>query len=114
MKCGFLLNFTGEIILSSCAAILYLVLPFREVFSASGVKPEKLVIIPESLDTTLYDPDHTIPLDLDKKYAHSFKFLSVFKWEERKGWSFLLQAYFEVSFEAEKRENPYKNTGILR
>lgn len=68
----------------------------REVFSVSGVSSSKLQVIEESLDTTLYDPETTVPLPLDPLYGNSFKFLSVFKWEARKGWDVLLQAYFEV------------------
>lgn len=60
---------------------------------------DKLQVIEESLDTTLYDPETTIPLPLNPVYGDSFKFLSVFKWETRKGWDVLLQAYFEVLIE---------------
>jgi hypothetical protein len=70
---------------------------FRDVFSKSGVKKNKLVIIPEGLDTGLYDPAITVPYDLGSTNVKSkFKFLSVFKWEDRKGWDALLTAYFEV------------------
>lgn len=67
----------------------------RQVFSSSGVNPTKLVTIHLSLDTTLYDPEHTTPFALDQKHRSAFKFLSVFKWESRKGWDVLLKAYFE-------------------
>eukprot|EP00026_Physarum_polycephalum_P002423 Phypoly_transcript_02429.p1 GENE.Phypoly_transcript_02429~~Phypoly_transcript_02429.p1 ORF type:complete len:844 (+),score=95.77 Phypoly_transcript_02429:69-2600(+) len=67
----------------------------REVFTVSGISASKLTVIEESLDTTLYHPEHTDPLPLDPKYHAAFKFLSVFKWEARKGWDILLQGYFE-------------------
>jgi hypothetical protein len=73
----------------------YLPSMHREAFTTSGVTT-KLTVIEESLDTTMYDPEHTVPLPLSDKYHTSFKFLSVFKWEDRKGWDVLLQAYFEV------------------
>jgi glycosyltransferase involved in cell wall biosynthesis len=67
----------------------------REVFASSGISNSKLTVIEESLDTTLYHPEHTEPLSLDPQYNSAYKFLSVFKWEARKGWDVLLQGYFE-------------------
>ena len=81
----------------------------RSVFIRSGVKPEKLVVVPEPLDVYYFDPAAHDPLplplnesrpewwqwcnkpvpDADKRY----KFFSNFKWEPRKGWDVLFEAY---------------------
>jgi len=85
MKFGFQPNSTGKF------------------FSKSGVNEKKIVVIPEGLDTGLYDPLQTQPYIFEsKKLESKFKFLSVFKWEERKGWDVLLRAYFE-EFGSEER-----------
>ena len=47
--------------------------------------------MPQPLDTRLFDPAHMTPLPLPFKAG--FVFLSVFKWEARKGWDVLLDAY---------------------
>ena len=89
-----------------------------ETFSASGVNASKLVVVPEPVDVDLFDPRFAVPLELPPAPAaglageadtygsgppppsatvagrHLFRFLSVFKWEERKGWRILLHAYF--------------------
>jgi len=64
-----------------------------DVFREGGVPAETLFHLPESLDIHLYDPDATTPLPLP--LACNFSFLSVFKWEERKGWDILLEAFAE-------------------
>jgi glycosyltransferase involved in cell wall biosynthesis len=64
-----------------------------EVFRSSGIPREKVQVIPEAIDTRLYNPSHVTPLDLDLAEA-DFKFLSVFKLEPRKGWDVLLDAYW--------------------
>jgi glycosyltransferase involved in cell wall biosynthesis len=71
----------------------------REIFSQNGVESSKLRIIPEGVDTEFYHGNNDAisparrydfpPCGAEKPY----KFLSVFKWEERKGWQFLLRAY---------------------
>jgi glycosyltransferase involved in cell wall biosynthesis len=85
----------------------------RNVFVGSGVRPEKVVIIPEALDTYFYDPEahHPIPLPFSESrpswrvwenrklstsgdYEAYYKFYSSFKWEPRKGWEILLMAYY--------------------
>lgn len=65
-----------------------------DIFLGGGVRPEKLHIVPEAVDTVLFDPSAASPLDIMAE-DDSFKFLSVFKWEARKGWDVLLRAYFE-------------------
>jgi hypothetical protein len=53
-----------------------------------------VAIIPESLDTALFDPDlwPATGLPGKKKYA----FLAVFKLEDRKGWKEVVSAYVQV------------------
>jgi len=64
-----------------------------ETFSHSGVQPERLFKVPEPMDIHTYDPDIIEPLSLPNRNA--FAFLSVMKWEKRKGWDLLLRAYLE-------------------
>jgi hypothetical protein len=61
--------------------------------------------MPEAVDTELFDASKHTPLEImsaDKR----FKFLSIFKWEARKGWvylvSSLVQIYVNVQVEARK------------
>lgn len=56
-----------------------------------GVNESKLFVIPESVDTELFRPD-VEPLKGLKGMA-GYNFLSIFKWEHRKGWDILLRAY---------------------
>jgi hypothetical protein len=60
-----------------------------------GVPASKVFVIPESLDTNLYDPSITDPVALPGQRA--FSFLSVFKLEDRKGWRTLIAAYLKAS-----------------
>ncbi|MEW5867083.1 MAG: glycosyltransferase [Bacillota bacterium] len=66
-----------------------------ESFARSGVSPDKLVKIPEPVDTSVFDPGSPVPrLNIDG--AKGFKFLSVFDWQRRKGWDVLISAYIEA------------------
>ena len=82
--------------------------PFnRDTFRASGVSEDKLVVVPEPVDTTLFEPSRypkglrglsgSLPsaagLDGDLE-ACRFVFLSLFAWNDRKGWDVLLGAFF--------------------
>ena len=67
----------------------------REQFVASGVVPSKVVVVPEAVDTELFDPSAHEPLELGL-VGKPYCFLSIFKWEKRKGWDLLLRAYFEA------------------
>lgn len=57
--------------------------------------------LPQCVNTTFYGPDHSLTthdiarnLGMEGYFGDdAFIFLSVFKWEERKGWPFLLRAY---------------------
>jgi hypothetical protein len=76
-----------------------------ETFAGSGVVRSKLNVMPESVgiffkktckvystDTFIYNPAVTKPMKISNK--KDFNFLSVMKWEKRKGWDILLTAYF--------------------
>ncbi len=63
-------------------------------FLKAGVKREKLFIVPEAIDTDVFNPDVVKPYPLTDKAC--FNFLSVFEWTERKGADLLLRAYFET------------------
>ncbi|GAB4364935.1 MAG: hypothetical protein Kow0042_03870 [Calditrichia bacterium] len=65
-----------------------------DTFSRHGVPAEKLRIIPEGIDTDVFDPQGVEPLPLPDRTG--FNFLSIFEWTERKGWDILLRAYFEA------------------
>jgi len=76
-------------------------------FVESGVDKDRIVVVPEAVDTALFDPANHEPMDLRKSRKgkgkgnaaiekdNVFRFLSVFKWEKRKGWDVLLKAYFQ-------------------
>ncbi len=53
----------------------------KDVFIKSGVIEEKIFIIKEPIDVDFFNPATTKKLFQDNT---KFKFLSVFKWEERK------------------------------
>jgi hypothetical protein len=72
-----------------------------EAFEKSGVDRSKLVVMPEAVDTVFFDPSKAEAMHLDGIKEGSFVFLSVFKWERRKGWELLLQAYFEEFTDAD-------------
>lgn len=74
-----------------------------DIFEKYGVKKKKLRIIPEGIDTDLFDPNKIKKIYLNNNeynlcyiYIYSYKFFSVFKWEKRKGWDVLLKAYFNT------------------
>lgn len=66
----------------------------KTIFIAGGVLPRKLRVLGEPVDTDFFNTNNvqkpmTFPGSKD-----TFVFLSIFKWEERKGWDVLLEAYF--------------------
>ena len=72
-------------------------------FSQSGVDPLKLFVVPEAVDGNVYAPSSSpddvqhVPWDPARDRSmcdFKFSFLSVFKWESRKGWDVLLEAFF--------------------
>jgi hypothetical protein len=85
-----------------------------------GVPAEKVVVVPEAIDTALYDPAIWQPLPIgeaaaaakagnagvgggdaegDESFspASSFTVLTVFRLHDRRGWAELLRAYVQVS-----------------
>ena len=92
-----------------------------DIFARGGVDPGKIVVIPEPVDTEFFSPEHAAKLDAAAAaavasssatdaapstlfvYPHEplirnggvrpYRFLSIFKWEERKGWQVLLEAF---------------------
>nr|XP_043634114.1 uncharacterized protein LOC122605270 [Erigeron canadensis] len=77
-------------------------------FVKSGVDPFKVVKVVQAIDTELFDPVRYSPLDVSSlgnlvlglgssgsDLRNPFVFLSVFKWEYRKGWDVLLRSYLK-------------------
>jgi glycosyltransferase involved in cell wall biosynthesis len=89
--------------------------PPVQLYRRCGVDRPQLVVVPEPVDTRAFDPaKHTaLPLPIGQRVfgrkrgpapasagaqqeaQGPFVFLSIFKWEERKGWDVLLRAYLE-------------------
>ena len=70
----------------------------RDTFAAHGVERRKLRVVPEPIDLGLFRPEGTPPMELPLRPPAStgrraFAFLSVFKFEQRKGWDVLLRAF---------------------
>ncbi|KAA8539088.1 hypothetical protein F0562_025780 [Nyssa sinensis] len=78
-------------------------------FIRSGVDPSKVVKIVQPIDVKFFDPLKYKPLDLPSigtlvlgststnlNLKREFVFLSVFKWEYRKGWDVLLKSYLKA------------------
>jgi hypothetical protein len=51
-------------------------------FARSGLDPAKLMVVPEPMNVTLFDPDTTTPLRLNT--GKSYLFLAVYAWNDRK------------------------------
>eukprot|EP00898_Chlorokybus_atmophyticus_P000068 jgi/Chlat1/1061/Chrsp110S01538 len=79
-------------------------------FVNAGVHASKLVKVVEPVETDLFNPNNVWPMSLPvgslvigdpidsekgPHTTHTFSFLSVFKWEERKGWDVLLHAFLK-------------------
>jgi len=69
-----------------------------ETFNKSGVMRSMLRVIPEPIDVHRYDKAFVNPLRIqregDGEIAPPFSFLSVGKWEARKGYDILLEAFY--------------------
>eukprot|EP00760_Papus_ankaliazontas_P009429 PhM_4_TR14077/c6_g1_i1/m.60804 len=93
----------------------------RQLFVDSGVERTRLVVLPESIDTHDYNPaTHPKLVFPDALATHfkvfgtnrnedavgsgrsgvsattTYKFMSMFKWEDRKGWDILIESYFSA------------------
>lgn len=64
----------------------------RETFTFAGVRPEKLRVVPGTIDLAPYNP-HCVPLSIED--ARGYNFLSLFDWQIRKGWDVLIRAFVE-------------------
>lgn len=106
-----------------------------EVFASGGVPREKLVVVPIPIDTRFYSPLPFLPSSSTASLSSTsaattsapvvgpaaqlrplslpnrggFNFLSVFKWEQRKGWDVLLDAYL-AEFKPEDNTTLYLQT----
>lgn len=86
----------------------YMVCRFQQqVFIDGGVQPDVIHVVPEAVDTEFFNPQsvhNPFPLESDIQKVHpdaqitdqTTVFLSIFKWEERKGWRILLKAYWQA------------------
>ena len=63
----------------------------RRTFAEHGVEASRLRVMPQPIDLRVFDASLQERMALP--HAAGFSFLSVFKWEERKGWDVLLAAY---------------------
>jgi glycosyltransferase involved in cell wall biosynthesis len=61
-----------------------------ETYARAGVSEKKLRVVPPGVDTRLFCPG-AAPLQVPQK--RNFNFLSVFDWQQRKGYDVLLRAY---------------------
>jgi glycosyltransferase involved in cell wall biosynthesis len=62
----------------------------RGTFARGGVDERKLRVMPEGIDTELFRPG-LAPLEIPER--RGFTFLSVFDWQQRKGYDVLLRAW---------------------
>jgi glycosyltransferase involved in cell wall biosynthesis len=80
----------------------------REVYAHAGAPANKLAIVAEAVDTSVFHsgpptgPSPRGQLDgfcgdeIEASPVKPFVFVSVFKWEHRKGWDVLLEAFFHA------------------
>jgi glycosyltransferase involved in cell wall biosynthesis len=61
-----------------------------DTFCAAGVNPHKIRVVPPSLDTHAFRSARAEPSPASQT---EFVFLSVFRWQQRKGWDVLVQAF---------------------
>jgi glycosyltransferase involved in cell wall biosynthesis len=91
-------------------------------FTRAGASADKFAILHEPTDTSVFDPSTVEPLPLPR--LCKFNFLSVFKWEARKGVNQLVRAFFEefsedddvclvISSHLFGRRKPYNPRAIL-
>jgi GT2 family glycosyltransferase/glycosyltransferase involved in cell wall biosynthesis len=63
----------------------------RTVFINSGVKADKIHVVPVGVDTSHFNPKGQKLLPESK----NFRFLSIFTWNNRKGWDILLRSFIQ-------------------
>jgi len=83
---------------------------FKNMMNAFGFPAPRIAIIPEAVDTSLFDPavyetetdscscnkEKNLTLECPYRLGQPFTFISIFKWEMRKGWDILLRAYWDA------------------
>lgn len=62
------------------------------VFPSAGVAAEKVVHVPPPIDDTVFKPP---AMEFRPSRSDEFVFLSVFRWQLRKGWDVLIRAFIE-------------------
>eukprot|EP00658_Telonema_sp_P-2_P030877 TRINITY_DN23239_c0_g1_i1.p1 TRINITY_DN23239_c0_g1~~TRINITY_DN23239_c0_g1_i1.p1 ORF type:complete len:257 (+),score=39.82 TRINITY_DN23239_c0_g1_i1:589-1359(+) len=65
----------------------------RRSFIRAGFEAAKMRVLHEPIDTRHFSPGSHQQKHLSELAPDRFKFLSVFKWEDRKGWDELLRGY---------------------
>lgn len=63
-----------------------------QAFISAGVRADKVIHVPECIDVHFYNPLTVRPMELPGRME--FNFLTIAKWEYRKGIDLLLEAYF--------------------
>eukprot|EP00945_MAST-04E_sp_MAST-4E-sp1_P001223 g1223.t1 len=86
-----------------------------KTFREGGAKASKLVVLGEPVDIDFFNPDDARELTVPRGDERETRFLSIFKWETRKGWDVLLKAYFHEFKEADNvclylLTNPFHST----
>eukprot|EP00798_Chlamydomonas_sp_ICE-L_P017630 gene17630-23973_t len=71
-----------------------------EVLNKSGIPVDKIRVVPLAVNTTYFDPDSVESTEVDRPFVFS----SCFKWESRKGWDVLLNAYLSEFTSADNVE----------
>ena len=68
----------------------------ENTFVIGGTEPHRVKVVGEPVDTSFFDPDlvtQPFPLPDVVNSVTTTVFLSIFKWEARKGWDVLLESY---------------------
>ena len=66
----------------------------RKIFEDSGVAKDKIVVVPEPVDTDFFSPEAATEIRFLSSIK-AFKFLAVAKWEERKNFKTLVKVFTE-------------------
>jgi glycosyltransferase involved in cell wall biosynthesis len=64
----------------------------RDVLLKSSIPSDSIRIMPDPFDMSIFSPNNC---PTDPNVNKPFVFLSIFKWEKRKGWKELIQAFLE-------------------
>lgn len=72
----------------------------RDISLGPSDDPEanpRIFVLPEAVDTHVFDPEtFRVPLSSFDSSSRPFRFLSIMKWEERKGWKDLIRAFLSA------------------